>query len=760
MASKPAGAARAPWVAVNRRNGVAGGHVGSRRPRRPAWCTRPPLVSAMASVFLLLAVPAAQAAGRVALVVGNSDYAHIGRLPNPVNDAADVGAALRRLGFEVTVAENAGLSALTAALRTFTRDSEDADVALVFYAGHGMEMDGVNYLLPVDARLERDTEVRYETVTLDDVLASTSGAGLRLVILDACRNNPLARSMRRTARTRNVSNGSLGDLNEDLLGDETLVAYSAAAGTTADDGEGRNSPYASALLAHLEDPVDIGLMFRRVRGRVLSATNDRQRPHEYSSLLREHYLGASGGGDLIAGPTAASEAALGLDRSARRVLQRRLAAAGFDPGAPDGMFGAATRAAIRAWQSSYGLSATGYLDAGLAEALRAGSSPRPVPVPGGVGGPAAVTGGLPDPVLARQEMVFWESIEDSTNAADFEAYLARWSEGTYVPLARTRLAALRVPPPDPPGPGRPVSTRPDPAPSRPRVGDVFRDCPSCPEMVVIPAGEFLMGSPASEEGRWDDEGPQHRVAVSSFALGRYEVTRSEYAAFVTATGRDVRGGCWVLGVEDNENGGRSTGWSLDIGVSWREPGFAQGASHPVVCVNWRDAQAYAAWLSEETRKSYRLPSEAEWEYAARAQTTTRSYWGNESSARCDYANGQDAAYKRYLGERFGGNWNVPDDCTDGAGGTASVGGYGANDFRLFDMLGNVWEWVEDCWHKNYEGAPRNGGAWTSGGDCGRRVLRGGSWFGTPRYLRSAARLRNTTEARYYDAGFRVARTLD
>ena len=527
----------------------------------------------------------AVAASRVALVVGNSDYAHIGRLPNPANDAADVGAALRRLGFEVTVARDAGRTALNEALRAFTRRSQDADVALVFYAGHGMEMDGVNYLLPVDARLERDTDVRYETVELDDVLASTSGAGLRLVILDACRNNPLARSMRRTVRTRNVSNGSLGDLNEDLLGDETLVAYSAAAGTTADDGEGPNSPYASALLAHLEDPVDIGVMFRRVRARVLDATNERQRPHEYSSLLREHYL---------------------------------------------------------------------------------------------------------------------------------------------------------APPPKPPGP--------DPTPVRWQAGEAFRDCDFCPDLVVVPAGTFQMGSGPEDDEADADEKPRHQVEVGRFALGRYEVAREEYAAFVMATGHDSGDGCfeWTGGA-----------WSSNAEMSWRGPGFAQGDDHPVVCVSWHDAQAYTAWLSRETGASYRLPSEAEWEYAARAGATTRRYWGDSSSAQCDHANGADAAAKR-----LNSNWTTV-SCDDGSAHTAAAGSYEANAFRLFDMLGNVWEWTEDCWHDRYSrGVPTDGSAWTRGGNCGRRVLRGGSWSNDPRLLRSAIRDGLTSGARLIVVGFRVARTLD
>ena len=248
------------------------------------------LVVVLVALVLASSSSVELAARQVALVVGNSSYAHIGRLPNPENDAVDLAAALRRIGFEVTTELDADRVELTEALRAFTRRSAGADVSLVFYAGHGLEMDGINYLVPVDARLERDVDVRYETVTLDDLLVSTVGARLRLVILDACRNNPLARSMQRTVASRSVSGGSFGQLDEDLLGDETLVAYAAAAGTTAADGTGRNSPYTSALLAHLDEPLEILTLFRRVRARVLEATNGEQRPHEYQSLLREHYL--------------------------------------------------------------------------------------------------------------------------------------------------------------------------------------------------------------------------------------------------------------------------------------------------------------------------------------------------------------------------------------------------------------------------------------------------------------------------------------
>ena len=629
-------------------------------------------VVVLAALFLLAAPLSAFAAGRVALVVGNGAYTHAGRLPNPANDATDMAAALRRLGFEVTIARDAGRMALNEALRYFTRRSATADVALVFYAGHAMEMDGVNYLLPVDARVERDTDVRYETVTLDDVLASTSGAGLRVVILDACRNNPLARSMQRTVATRSVSNGSLGDLNEDLLGDETLVAYSAAAGTTAADGEGRNSPYTAALLAHLEEPVEIGLLFRRVREGVLTATSGQQRPHEYQSLLREHYLSVSGGGDSAA------------------------------------------------------------------------------VVAGGSASPAAAAVGS-SAVLAQQETVFWQSIVNSTNQADFEAYLARWPAGVYAPLARGRVTALRASA-DPLRSNSPSSAVSDPPTARWRDGEVFRDCPDCPEVVVIPAGEFLMGASASERGRWDDEGPQHRVTVRSFALGRFEVTRAEYEAFVSATGRPDGDRCWT------DDGRGNWEWRWRNGASWRDPKFRQSDNHPVVCVSWDDAQSYVAWLRRETGESYRLASEAEWEYAARAGTSTPWYWGNSVVGQCVHANGGDFSLRRQYRRVEG--FGSPASCDDGMVHTAPVGSYEANGFGLFDMLGNVREFLEDCWHENYEGAPRDGAAWTRGGDCGRRVLRGGSWGDVPRILRSAARRRSTTGHRVGGTGFRVARTLD
>ena len=276
------------------------------------------------------------------------------------------------------------------------------------------------------------------------------------------------------------------------------------------------------------------------------------------------------------------------------------------------------------------------------------------------------------------------------------------------------------------------------------VGRVFRDCGGCPEMVVVPAGSFEMGSPSSEEGRYDREGPVHRVTMGErFAVGVREVTRGEYRRFVRATGHSAGYSCWTY--EDGE-------WKYRGGWNWEDPGYEQTDGHPVVCVSWEDAKAYVGWLSRETGEEYRLLSEAEWEYVARAGSKGARYWGGSEAGQCGHANGADKeAKKRY------GNWRVV-SCNDGRVHTAPVGSYGANGFGLHDVLGNVWEWVEDCWNGSYAGAPSDGSAWETG-NCGRRVLRGGSWIDGPGVLRSASRYRDTTGDRRSDIGFRVARTL-
>lgn len=251
-----------------------------------------------------------------------------------------------------------------------------------------------------------------------------------------------------------------------------------------------------------------------------------------------------------------------------------------------------------------------------------------------------------------------------------------------------------------------------------RPGDTFRECANCPEMVLIPRGDFVMGSPDNEEGRAKDEGPQQRVAMNyDFAAGRFEVSFAEWDACVAESG------CNGYRPDDN--------------------GFGRGR-HPVINVSWKDVQQYLQWLSKKSGAQYRLLSEAEWEYVARAGTTTPFWWGKAIAP-------ENANYDRNIADRSKSRTNTRNQPME-------VGTYPPNLFGLFDTAGNVWEWVEDCWHENYIGAPINGSAWTES-KCGLHVLRGGFWYGNPKGLRSAFRGRTEPTARADNVGFRAARRL-
>ena len=255
-------------------------------------------------------------------------------------------------------------------------------------------------------------------------------------------------------------------------------------------------------------------------------------------------------------------------------------------------------------------------------------------------------------------------------------------------------------------------------------GSTFRDCPECPDMVVVPSGSFLMGSPESEANRHDTEGPVHRVTFAHpFAVGVYEVAFAEWDACVSD------GGCGGQRPDDR-------GWGR--------------GGRPVVNVSWENAKRYVEWLSRKTGEAYRLLSESEWEYVARAGATGPFHTG--ATITPEQAN-------------YDGRYSYPyisDESYDPAGPwrmrTLPVGSFAPNAFGLYDAHGNVWEWVEDCWNESYEGAPSDGSAWTSG-PCSDRVRRGGSWYDSPRNIRSATRFKDTAGKRDEHIGFRVARTL-
>ncbi len=279
-----------------------------------------------------------------------------------------------------------------------------------------------------------------------------------------------------------------------------------------------------------------------------------------------------------------------------------------------------------------------------------------------------------------------------------------------------------------------------------KAGDLFRECGVCPEMVVIPAGAFQMGSPESERDRLDNESPLHRVTIKPFALGKFELTVEQLAVFADETKYDTGSTCDVW--QDGQ-------WSERPGYNWRHPNFPQTGAHPAPCLSWDDAKAYLTWLSVKTGKTYRLPTEAEWEYAARAGSVSRFHFGEDDKDYCRYGNGVDETASSDVPGAKG--WSTL-PCRDGYAYTAPVGSFAPNAFGLHDTHGNVFEWVEDCWHDDYKGAPADGSAWLTG-DCSQRVQRSGAW-GYPReYLRIAVRGRQPQGYRYINAGVRVAREI-
>jgi formylglycine-generating enzyme required for sulfatase activity len=274
------------------------------------------------------------------------------------------------------------------------------------------------------------------------------------------------------------------------------------------------------------------------------------------------------------------------------------------------------------------------------------------------------------------------------------------------------------------------------------AGQLFRDCDSCPLMKVIGPGEFQQGSAVNDPHATDLERPQHLVFVAhALAFGVQEVTRAQFREFVEATGRDMSGCASYDG-----------SWRTRPELSWSNVGYAQSAAHPAVCVSWQDAKAYAEWLSNKTGYLYRLPSASEWEYAARAGSQVSQPLDSDAGAACTSANVADEA----AAQHFSG-WEVH-TCNDGYVYTAPVGAFAPNAFGLSDMLGNAFEWVQDCWHANYEFAPTDGSAYQLG-DCTEREMRGGSWFTSPAYVRAAYRNRFEDNYRSNSIGFRVVREL-
>ena len=684
--------------------------------------------AAMALVLLLLVPSGALAQKRVALVIGNSAYQHTPKLINPKNDATDMAAALKKHGFQVLEGYDLDKAVFDRKIRDFATALSTAQVGVFFFAGHGLQVSGHNYLVPIDAQLSTASALEFEMVRLDLVhRIMERETQTNILFLDACRDNPLARNLARAMGTRSAEIGR--GLAQVESGVGTLISYSTQPGNVALDGTGRNSPFAGALVKHITSSSDsLSDILISVRNDVRKDTNNKQVPWEHSALTgRFHFSNTPASSQPPPAPARLSEAAeawgtikdttniailetfiarykdtffADLARSRLDDLKKQLATA--VPAAPKPVI--PIRTFFKGQTTRQSLVTNGPL---IGATVRDSSAAQLGTVEFLILEEGATVG-----LLFKHRGKF---VALSTSSPNVSSDPASSSVTLHLADATAVLAALdsyqRSETPVPVGcAGVEAIIGNEKRCLKPK--DTFKDCPDCPEMVVVPAGEFMMGS---NEGN-PDERPVHKVTIGKpFAVAKFETTFAEWNACV------VDGGCSQKG----DAGG--------------------GGIHPVISVSWYDAaNQYIPWLSRKTQKTYRLLTEAEWEYAARAGTTTTYSWGNglgSNNANCD---------------RCGVRWN----------GSAPVGSFPANAFGLHDMLGNAWEWVEDCYHKTYQNAPTNGSASanvgcerSSDGKSHLRVLRGGSWNGIPWDLRVARRASLQEDNRSVPIGFRVARTL-
>lgn len=594
---------------------------------------------------------------RVALVIGNDNYQNVEKLRNAANDANAMARELRDVGFEVLLHSNLDRRGMRVAVRNFAKRIEGGGVGVFYFSGHGMQTkSGINLLLPVDLMIPSDEKLLIDdAIALNDIMDDLREAKARFVlaVIDACRDNPF-----RNTRARSV--GTTRGLAPVSAPEGVMMVFAAGAGQQALDSLGTDDPVQNGLFtrefitAMRQPNLPVYDLVKQVQKRVsekAQAVGHVQRPAIYNEASDDFIF------RLIV-ETAAATAA----ETVQQLNQQQTAAN-----------------------------------------------------------------------AAQEEARFWQEVKSLNTGDGYRDYLDKYPQGRYATLAKGyigKLAAVPVVTPVAvaapaaiPGTENTGETRPapgkkqrpgKPVPSAPAIydghpnGSVIRDCPDCPEMVVLPPGKFLMGSPETESGRYGDEGPQHPVSIAKFMVSKYEITLQEWEACTKA------GGC-----------------------SGKASNSAGAARMPVVGISYADAQEYTRWLSGLTGKSYRLLTEAEWEYAVRGGTTSPYYWGNDFDSS-----------KAYIGT-----------------GVVAVGRYPANAFGLYDMHGNALEWVEDCWHDNYTGAPGDGSAWMN--DCvrggefkGGRVIRGGAGFFMSKNQRAARRVRDGMMVRNSNAiGLRVARNL-
>ena len=598
-------------------------------------------------------------AKRIALVIGNNEYANVSKLQKAVNDANALAATLEDLKFKVIQENNADRMTMNRLLGRIAAEIQVGDEVVFYFSGHGVSVDGQNYLLPIDIPQvipSLEHSLSKEAFSEDEIISllQKKGARVSVLIIDACRNNPFPKE-----GTRNVGR-SVG-LERAGAPKGTFILYSAGLGQEAldrlgDDDKNPNSVFTRKLLPLLRQPgLSISNMAKGLRVEVEDLAVKANPPYQNHRQFPAYYDQLRGRFFFLPGEHNKSGKRKVIDFSADETL--------------------------------------------------------------------------------------WKTIENSTKLSDFKFYLKEHPKGRYSSVAKLKVKKLKET-------EVAIGIFPDKKPFTRSYnpGDTFKDCDDCPEMVVVPPGTFMMGSPKSEKKHDKNEEPRHNVTIpAKFAVGKFEITRAQFAAFVNETGHNVGNKCRAY---------QNVELEYRLNGSFENPVFHQEDTHPVVCVNWDDAKAYVKWLNTKIEGSpYKLLSEAEWEYVARAKSTTAYNFGPREKDLCKHGNGADKSSLKLW------YWSNK-KCKDGYVYTSPVGLFAENNFGVYDMHGNVWEWVEDCWHQNYHGAPKDGTAWTKGGECSKRVLRGGSFSDSPGMVRSAIRDSGDSVSRMISSGFRVSRTLD
>jgi formylglycine-generating enzyme required for sulfatase activity len=629
----------------------------------------------------------------VAFVVGIDKYDNLGphqQLERAVNDARSVSAAFASLGFEVVHPENVGRGAFNAEWQKFLDKLQPDSTAAIYFSGHGVEIEGLNFLLPRDVpniSYGRQEQLKRESLSVSELLLDLRKRKpqVTLVILDACRDNPLI-----PQEERSLAFGH-GLARMDAPAG-TFIMYSAGVGETAldrlpvSDPDKVNSVYTRKLLPLMKSP---GLPLHELARELRLEVNDLaaavphvQQPAYYDGLIGKFCLAGCRSTPAPESPSAAlprSSAPSSAEwEEAERDWQQ------YWSRTTDIQMLEAFKEMHKAVPQYVRLAETRIEELRRAEAARR----------------AALAAWQREPEETKKRV---SDLADAMQKLDEEAAarqrLGPRCEGIEITVGQNERRCFK------PGAGKTES---------------FKDCPDCPEMVVVPSGSFIMGSPANEPARSSGE-VQTRVSIPApFAVGRFAVTFDEWDACVA--GRGCHG--------------------------YADQGWGRG-KRPVINVNWDDARAYAAWVSRKTGKTYGLLSEAEREYVTRAGTRTPFWWGNSITP-------QQANYDGTAEPYRGGGWSAKGEYRKR---TMPVDTFEPNPWGLYQVHGNVWDWTEDCWNDSNTGNPGNGTARITG-ECGRRVVRGGSWYLNPEDLRSGARTGALAATRSEFQGFRLARTLD